>query len=118
MKPQTAASKLGIYLPAAPEEFQHSPISRDGLDALRDDPPGWLVELRRNGPFPRDVTAQKLGISRTGLARAGVSDALDSTRIGELLTDPPDWLIRERESYAAVIAEKQRIRGGQTRKGS
>ena len=116
MKPQTAANKLGIYLPAAPEEFQHVPISREGLDALRADPPEWLVELRRNGPFPRDVTAQKLGISRTGLARAGVSDALDSTQIGDLLADPPDWLIRERESYAAVVAEKEHLRS--KRRGS
>ena len=45
--------------------------------------------MRRNGPFPRDVTAQKLGVSRTGLARAGVSDALDSTQIGELLAIRP-----------------------------
>ena len=116
MKPQTAASKLGIYLPAAPEEFQRSAISREELDVLRADPPEWLVELRRNGPFPRDVTAQKLGISRTGLARAGVSDALDSTQIGGLLADPPDWLVRERESYAAVVAEKERVRSRQ--KGS
>ena len=76
MKPLTAAAKLGIYLPAAPEEFQTTPITRDELDALRDNPPAWLVELRRNGPFPRDVVAQKLGISRSGLARAGVSDAM------------------------------------------
>ena len=118
MKPQTAANKLGIYLPAAPEEFQHQPISRDEVDALRADPPEWLVELRRNGPFPRDVTAQKLGISRRGLARAGVGDALEVTQIGELLRDPPDWLVRERESYAAVVAEKERVRSKQTGKGS
>jgi hypothetical protein len=116
MKPQTAANKLGIYLPAAPEGFQREPISRDEVDALRDDPPEWLVELRRNGPFPRDVTAQKLGISRRGLARAGVGDALDSNQIGDLLADPPEWLIRERESYAAVVAEKERVRSKQ--KGS
>ena len=118
MKPQTAANKIGIYLPAAPEEFQREPISREELDALRADPPEWLVELGRNGPFPRDVTAQKLGISRRGLARAGVGDALDSTQIGDLLRDPPDWLIRERESYAAVVAEKERVRSKQTGKRS
>ena len=118
MKPQTAANKLGIHLPATPVEFQHQPISRDEVDALRADPPEWLVELRRNGPFPRDVTAQKLGISRRGLARAGVGDALDAGQIGELLRDPPDWLVRERESYAAVVAEKERVRSKQTGKGS
>ncbi|HRA76575.1 MAG TPA: DUF5997 family protein [Propionicimonas sp.] len=109
MKPQTAATKLGIYLPAAPEEFQSSPITRDDLDALRDDPPQWLVDLRRNGPFPRDVVATKLGVSRSGLARAGVADALDAEQIGALLADPPAWLVRERESYREVIAERHRL---------
>lgn len=110
LKPITAANKLGIYLPAAPEEFQHSALSRDDLDALRDDPPAWLVELRRTGPFPRDVVAQKLGISRSGLARGDVDDALDTDQIGALLADPPDWLIRERETYAAVVEEKERLK--------
>ncbi len=110
MKPQTAANKLGIYLPAAPEEFQQTPISRDALDALRADPPAWLAILRHQGPFPREVTAQKLGVSRSGLARGGVGDALDADQIGALLADPPSWLIDERKSYAAVIAEKERIK--------
>lgn len=108
MKPATAAAKLGIYLPAAPEEFQNTPISRDDLDELRADPPAWLVDLRRNGPFPRDVVAQKLGISRSGLARAGVSDAMTSDEIGALLADPPEWLISERETHRKVLDEQAR----------
>lgn len=36
---------------------------RAELDTLRADPPQWLLELRRNGPFPREVVAQKLGIA-------------------------------------------------------
>jgi hypothetical protein len=110
MKPQTAANKLGIYLPAAPEEFQSSPISREALDELRSDPPDWLVELRRTGPFPRDVVAQKLGISRAGLARAGLTEALDADQVGALLADPPPWLVREREVHADVVAEQERLR--------
>ncbi|MVA74654.1 hypothetical protein GC722_01185 [Auraticoccus sp. F435] len=110
MKPITAAAKLGVYLPATPEEFQRSALTRDELDALRADPPQWLVELRRTGPFPRDVVAQKLGISRTGLARAGVGEALDAEQIGALLADPPEWLVRERHTQAKVLAEKQRLR--------
>lgn len=110
MKPATAASKLGIYLPAAPEEFQRSPISRAELDALRADPPAWLVELRRNGPFPRDVVAQKLGVSRSGLARAGITEALTADQIGELLADPPAWLVREREVHRDVLAEQARLK--------
>jgi hypothetical protein len=110
MKPSTAASKLGIYLPAAPEAFQSSPITRAELDALRADPPAWLTDLRRNGPFPKDVAAQKLGISRSGLVRSGVTDALTADQIGELLTDPPAWLVRERDTYREVVAEKQRLK--------
>ena len=110
MKPATAASKLGIYLPAAPAEFQNSPITREDLDALRSDPPEWLVGLRRNGPFPRDVVAQKLGVSRSGLIRGGIEEALDAEQIGALLADPPSWLRRERASYQEVIAEQQRLK--------
>lgn len=109
MKPATAAAKLGIYLPAAPEEFRTSPITRAELDALRADPPQWLIDLRRTGPFPRDVVAQKLGVSRSGLARAGVTEALDADQIGELIANPPEWLVRERESYREVVAEKARL---------
>ncbi|MET1006955.1 MAG: DUF5997 family protein [Propionibacteriaceae bacterium] len=110
LKPQTAAAKLGVYLPATPEDFQHTPITREALEELRADPPAWLVELRRSGPFPRDVVAQKLGISRAGLARGGSGDALDSDQIGALLADPPPWLVHERKVYAEVVAEKERVR--------
>lgn len=110
MKPATAAAKLGIYLPAAPEEFQTTPITRDDLDDLRDNPPAWLVELRRNGPFPRDVVAQKLGVSKSGLARGGVTEALTHDQIGELLANPPQWLVQERETHQKVLKEEERLR--------
>lgn len=110
MKPSTAASKLGVHLPATPPEFQSSPITRSELDALRADPPQWLIDLRRNGPFPREVVAQKLGVSRSGLARAGITEALDAEQIGALLADPPEWLVRERETHRAVLAENARLR--------
>lgn len=110
MKPATAASKLGIYLPAAPESFRTSPITRAELDALRADPPAWLTDLLRNGPFPREVVAQKLGVSRSGLARAGITEALDVDQIGVLIADPPEWLVRERETYREVVAEKARLK--------
>lgn len=110
LKPLTAASKLGVYLPATPEEFQRAALTRDEVEALRADPPAWLVALRRNGPFPRDVVAQKLGVSRAGLARAGVTDALDVDQIGVLLANPPTWLVRERATHVDVVAEKDRLR--------
>ncbi|MEV6323627.1 DUF5997 family protein [Nocardia sp. NPDC051787] len=109
MKPLTAANKLGVYLPAAPEEFRSAPISFAQLEALRNDPPGWLTELRRTGPFPRDVLARKLGVSNAGLVRARVSETLTAEEIGALLADPPEWLLRERANYAAVRAENARI---------
>ena len=113
MKPATAASKLGIYLPAAPAGFQSSPITRDELDALRADPPEWLAELRRNGPFPRDVVAAKLGVSRSGLVRGGVGDALNAEQVGALIADPPGWLLHERDSYREVVAERKRVKNEQ-----
>lgn len=112
MKPVTAAAKLGIYLPAAPEDFRTTPITRSQLDELRAEPPQWLAELRRTGPFPREVVAQKLGVSRSGLARAGITDPLDAAQIGELIANPPEWLTRERDSYREVVAEKSRLRKG------
>ncbi len=110
LKPLTAANKLGVHLPSTPEEFQRTPITREALEDLRADPPPWLVELRRTGPFPRDVVAQKLGISRSGLVRGGSEDALNSDQIGALLADPPPWLVREREIHADVVAEMERVR--------
>lgn len=110
LKPATAAAKLGIYLPAAPEEFRSASLTRDEVDELRDNPPAWLVDLRRNGPFPRDVVAQKLGVSRSGLARAGVTEALTADEIGDLIADPPDWLVRERDTHQKVLKEEARLR--------
>lgn len=110
MKPLTAANKLGIYLPATPEEFRNSPITRAEVDALRESPPPWLEELRRTGPFPRDVVAQKLGVSNAGLARGGVSDAMTEDQIAELVADPPEWLVRERASFVEVQKDNARIK--------
>ncbi len=110
MKPLTAAAKLGIYLPATPEEFRNSPVTRAQLEQLRTDPPQWLRDLHRDGPFPRDVVARKLGISNSGLGRAGVEDAMTTAQIDELLANPPEWLLRERENYAEVRKEAERVK--------
>nr|WP_314141659.1 DUF5997 family protein [uncultured Rhodococcus sp.] len=110
MKPLTAANKLGIYLPAAPEEFQNSMVSRSELDALRSDPPQWLTDLQTNGPFPRDVIAKKLGVSIAGLARGGVTEALTNEAIEELVASPPQWLVRERRTQVQVRKDAERIK--------
>ncbi|MGR2752969.1 DUF5997 family protein [Agromyces arachidis] len=109
MKPETAAKKLGILLDAAPEEFRSGAITRDELAALQSDPPEWLATLRREGPHPRSVVAAKLGVSNSGLARAGVDQPLTTAEIKALLESPPAWLVEERARQAGVRAEKRRI---------
>ena len=125
MKPATAAKKLGVYLEATPAEFQEGVVSRSELNALQADPPEWLQELRRNGPHPRPVVAAKLGISISGLARGGITDALTTEQIEALKKELPEWLQKERATQAEVRkeavrikeknAEKQAERGDQTR---
>src|SRR3954454_6069118 len=91
MKPATAAKKLDVYLPATPAEFQEGVVSREELNALQADPPEWLRALRRDGPHPRSVVAARLGVSISGLARAGVTDALTTEEIDAIRTENPDW---------------------------
>ena len=109
LKPINAAKRLGIYLPAAPEDFQNNSITRGQLSALEKNPPEWLVELRKNGPHPRPVVAGRLGISISGLARHGITDPLTTSEIAALRADPPAWLIEERQIAAGVAAEAQQI---------
>lgn len=100
LSPRTAAEKLGVFLPATPEEFRATPITRDALQLLQTDPPGWLTTLRREGPHPRGEVARRLGVSNSALGRAGVSDSMTTAEIRTLLTDLPDWLVGEREKHA------------------
>jgi hypothetical protein len=102
LKPETAAKKLSIYLPAAPEEFRRTPLSREQLAALTENPPEWLVSLRRDGPHPRSEVARRLGISNSGLARAGQPDVMTTAQIKQLLVEMPDWLVAERARLAAT----------------
>ncbi|NLU81405.1 DUF5997 family protein [Rhodococcus sp. HNM0569] len=110
MKPSTAAKKLGVYLPATPTEFQEGTVTRDELAQLQSAPPQWLVDLRRDGPHPRPVVAAKLGVSIAGLARGGVTEALTTGEIDQLMADRPEWLQRERATQAEVRREKARLR--------
>jgi hypothetical protein len=100
LSPATAAKKLGLYLPATPEEFQATPITRTQLQALNDSPPAWLTTLRKEGPHPRDEVSRRLGVSNSALARAGVSDHMTTAEIRALLDDRPEWLVVEREKHA------------------
>ncbi|OJX70032.1 MAG: hypothetical protein BGO94_14330 [Micrococcales bacterium 72-143] len=85
-----------MYLPAAPAEFRDAQHSRDELAALQADPPEWLRVLRAEGPHPRSEVSRRLGITNSGLARAGVSDAMTTAEIQALVADPPAWLLAER----------------------
>lgn len=109
MKPENAAKKLGILLDAAPESFREGMITRDEYQALLASPPEWLQVLRREGPHPKRVVAEKLGISNSGLARAGITEPLTTAEIKALLASPPEWLVAERATQAEVRAEKIRI---------
>jgi len=110
MKPATAAKKLDVYLPATPAEFQENAITRDELAALQADPPQWLTELRKNGPHPKNLVAARLGISISGLARGGITEALTTEQIDTLRQENPDWLVAEQENYQNVLAEQQRLK--------
>jgi hypothetical protein len=110
MKPATAAKKLDVYLEATPAEFRDGVVTRDELAELRTNPPQWLIELRAEGPHPKSVVAEKLGVSIAGLARGGVEEALTTARIEALLADQPDWLQAERKSLVEVRKEEKRIK--------
>ena len=110
MKPATAAKKLSVYLQATPAEFQEGLVTRDELNALETDPPEWLLELRRNGPHPRQVVAARLGVSIGGLARGGITDPLTTAQINELKAEMPEWLAQERATQAEVRKEAARLK--------
>jgi hypothetical protein len=109
MKPSTAALKLDVYLPATPREFQERLVSREELDELQRNPPQWLVDLRRDGPHPRNVVAARLRVSNSGLTRGGITEPLTTAQINALAADPPPWLTRERETHAEVRREQRRL---------
>ncbi|WP_411109039.1 DUF5997 family protein [Streptomyces sp. c-19] len=110
MKPATAAKKLGVYLEATPAEFQEGVVSRTELNELQSNPPAWLQELRKNGPHPRPVVAQKLGVSIAGLARGGITEPLTTEQIEALKQELPEWLQKERATQAEVRKETVRIK--------
>lgn len=99
MKPQTAAKKLGIHLPACPPEFRNGGISHAQLRSLQHEPPQWLQQLRLEGPHPRAEVARKLGIS-VNAVKTHLDKALTTAEIKELLQDQPEWLSKARTQLA------------------
>jgi len=110
MKPETAAKKLGVLLSATPAEFREGVVSRDELNELQSKPPAWLTDLRRNGPHPKQVVAAKLGVSISGLARAGITEPLTTAEIDALKAEMPEWLERERTVQAEARKEALRLK--------
>lgn len=100
MKPLTAAKKLGIYLPATPEEFRSGELTHEQFIELQTNPPEWLAELRRTGPHPRPEVARRLGITITALKKADMDKPLTTAEIKGLLADQPEWLSAARASMA------------------
>ncbi|WP_144413542.1 DUF5997 family protein [Corynebacterium epidermidicanis] len=109
MKPATAAKKLGLYLPATPEEFQRTALTHDEFVALQDNPPEWLAQLRREGPHPRPEVARRLGITIAALKRNDIDRPLTTKEIKELLADQPEWLRKARTDLA-----NQRLEGAES----
>lgn len=110
MKPATAAKKLGVLLESTPDEFQQGVVSRTELDALQADPPEWLRDLRRDGPHPRQVIADRLGVSISGLARAQITEPLTTAQIAAVKEEAPEWLRRERAIRDEAQREEARLR--------
>ncbi|WP_214321402.1 DUF5997 family protein [Nonomuraea sediminis] len=110
MKPETAAKKLGVLLSATPAEFQAGVVSRDELNELQSKPPAWLVDLRRNGPHPKQVVAAKLKVSISGLARGGITEPLTTAEIEELKAENPAWLEHEQSIHAETRKEALRLK--------
>ncbi|WP_370092447.1 DUF5997 family protein [Streptacidiphilus sp. MAP12-20] len=110
MKPATAAKKLGVFLGATPADFQEGVVSREELNALQAAPPQWLADLRRNGPHPRPVVATKLGITVSGLGRAGLTEPLTTAEIDAIKEENPLWLQHERANQVDVRKEEARIK--------
>jgi hypothetical protein len=110
MKPATAAKKLGVYLEATPAEFREGVVTRGELSSLQAEPPQWLLDLRANGPHPRPVVAEKLGVSIAGLARGGVTEPLTTEQIAALKDENPSWLRQERATQAEVRKENVRVK--------
>nr|WP_221932625.1 DUF5997 family protein [Corynebacterium sp. sy017] len=108
MRPQTAAKKLGIYLPATPQEFQSGAITHQELALLLKEPPQWLQQLRKEGPHPRPIVAQKLGITIAALKRNDMDKPLTTAQIKALLADQPQWLREARTELAQSREEKQK----------
>ncbi len=107
LKPSTAATKLDIYLPATPAEFQAGTITRTELDELQRNPPQWLVDLRRTGPHPRSVVAARLRVSNSALVRNGLTEPQTTEQIEAILADAPEWLGRERAGLAEVRRQER-----------
>jgi hypothetical protein len=110
MKPATAAKKLGVLLAVTPDEFRQGVVSRTDLDVLQADPPEWLRDLRRDGPHPRQVVADRMGVSISGLARAQITEPLTTAQIAALKEEQPDWLRRERAIRNEAQREEARLR--------
>jgi hypothetical protein len=56
------------------------------------------------------VVAAKLGVSISGLARAGLTEPLTTEQIEAIKQEQPEWLVRERAVQAEVRKEAARLK--------
>ena len=97
---ETPANETQQPSGTAPEEFQANAVTHAQLRDLQENPPEGLATLRREGPHPRPVVAQKLGISVTALKKNEMDRPLTTAEIKELLSAMPEWLEAARKAHA------------------
>jgi hypothetical protein len=109
-----AAQQLGVTSTTLREHGWRT-ASAERIEAVKNSPPGWLIEARerrrqkRAGQCylrDRKATASRLGI------QVGAVKARDITpgEAGDLLASPPDWLVAEQEQRQAQIEREAKDR--------
>ena len=86
MKPATAAKKLGIYLPAARRFGDHDITRTELADCSPNRRRGWPSCVARDRT--RATSWRTSSASRSGLARGGITEALTTAEIKDLLAAP------------------------------
>jgi hypothetical protein len=89
--------------------------SAERIEAVKNNPPGWLIEARerrrqkRAGQCclrGRKATASRLGIQVRAVKARGITPG----EAGDLLVSPPDWLVAEQERRQAQIEREAKDR--------
>lgn len=109
-----AAQQLGVTSTTL-REHGWKTASAGRIEAVKNNPPGWLIEARerrrqkRAGQCylcDRKATASRLGIQ----VRAVKARDITPGEVEDLLASPPDWLVAEQERRQAQIEREAKDR--------